>query len=295
MFKTSHLEALSAVCESGSFEIAASTLGITQSALSQRIGALEREAGLVLVERSRPVRPTRPGAIVLGLARQVMLLSSDAQRLLAADGSSPDASGMTRVSLAINADSISTWFQPVIARIAAERSVLLDLHIEDQDHTAALLGEGRVMAAVTTSSAPAPGCTVERLGTMVYWPACAPSLIKGLKEEDVDPGRLPMLRFDLKDDLQHSYLRQTAVKSRPPVHYIPSNREFLMAARLGLGWGVLPEGQIAGDLETGRLVKLHPDRSVRVPLYWQRWRLDSPTLDSLTTIVQRAAALGLVP
>lgn len=119
MFKTSHLEALSAVCESGSFEIAASTLGITQSALSQRIGALEREAGLVLVERSRPVRPTRPGAIVLGLARQVMLLSSDAQRLLAADGSSPDASGMTRVSLAINADSISTWFQPVIAQIAA--------------------------------------------------------------------------------------------------------------------------------------------------------------------------------
>ena len=99
-----------------------------------------------------------------------------------------------------------------------------------------------------------------------------------------------MLRFDLKDDLQHSYLRQTAVKSRPPVHYIPSNREFLMAARLGLGWGVLPEGQIAGDLETGRLVKLHPGRSVRVPLYWQRWRLDSPTLDSLTTIVQRAAA-----
>ena len=42
---------------------------------------------------------------------------------------------------------ISTWFQPVIAQIAAERSVLLDLHIEDQDHTAALLGKGRMMAA----------------------------------------------------------------------------------------------------------------------------------------------------
>ena len=199
MFKTSHLEALSAVCESGSFEIAASMLGITQSALSQRIGALEREAGLVLVERSRPVEPTRPGRIVLGLARQVMLLSSDAQRLLAADSSLPDASGMARVSLAINADSISTWFQPVIARIAAERSLLLDLHVEDQDHTAALLREGCVMAAVTTSSAPAPGCTVERLGTMVYRPVCAPSLIKGLEKEEVDLGRLPMLRFDTKD------------------------------------------------------------------------------------------------
>ena len=68
-----------------------------------------------------------------------------------------------------------------------------------------------------------------------------------------------------------------------------------MAARLGLGWGVLPEGQISDDLETGRLVKLHPDRSVQVPLYWQRWRFDSPTLDALTTIVERAAALELAP
>ena len=64
MFKTSHLEALSAVCESGSFEIAASTLGITQSALSQQIGALEREAGLVLVERPgvRGAGQGHPGA-----------------------------------------------------------------------------------------------------------------------------------------------------------------------------------------------------------------------------------------
>ena len=152
MFKTSHLEALTAVCESGSFEIAASTLKITQSALSQRIGALEREAGLVLVERSRPVKPTRPGKIVLGLARQVMLLNSDTQHLLTADGALPDGPGMVRISLAINADSISTWFQPVIAQIAAERSILLDLHVEDQDHTATLLREGRAMAAVTTSS-----------------------------------------------------------------------------------------------------------------------------------------------
>ena len=293
MFKTSHLEALSAVCESGSFETAASTLRITQPALSQRIGALEREAGLVLVERSRPVKPTRPGRIVLALARQVMLLSSDTQRLLAADSSLPDASGMARVSLAINADSISTWFQPVIAQIASVRSVLLDLHVEDQDHTATLLREGRVMAAVTTSRTPAPGCTVDRLGTMVYQPVCAPSLIKGLKEDEVDLGGLPMLRFDTKDDLQHSYLRQTGVEDQPPVHYIPSNREFLMATKLGLGWGVLPEGQIIEDLKTGRLVRLHPDRSVQVPLYWQRWRFSSSTLDSLTTTVRRAAALGL--
>lgn len=296
MFKSSHLEALSAVCESGSFEVAASTLRITQSALSQRIGALEREAGLVLVQRSRPVEPTAPGRIILGLARQVALLNSDAEHLIAVENLQTENVEMTRVSLAINADSISTWFQPVVAQIAAERSLLLDLHVEDQDHTETLLREGRVMAAVTTSNAPAPGCSVEELGAMVYWSVCAPSLIEGLEEEEeVDLGALPMLRYNIKDDLQHSYLRRMAVRNQPPVHYIPSNREFLMAARLGLGWGVLPEGQISDDLETGRLVKLHPDRSVQVPLYWQRWRFDSPTLDALTTIVERAAALELAP
>lgn len=294
MFKSAHLEALSAVCESGSFEIAASMLHITQSALSQRIGALEREAGMVLVQRSRPVEPTAPGRILLGLARQVALLHADAEHLMAVESLQAEDAGMTRVSLAINADSISTWFQPVIAQVAAERSLLLDLHVEDQDHTETLLKKGEVMAAVTTSSTPPPGCTVEKLGTMVYWPACAPSLLDGLAEEEIDLSRLPMLRFDAKDDLQHSYLRQIGVKGQPPAHYIPSNREFLMAARLGLGWGVLPQGQISQDLQTGRLVRLHPDRSVRVPLYWQRWRFNSPTLGALTALVQQAAARELV-
>jgi LysR family transcriptional regulator (chromosome initiation inhibitor) len=270
-------------------------LRITQSALSQRISALERETGMVLVQRSRPVCPTRPGSIILGLAHRVALLNADAEHLLKAEDLVVGDSGMVRVSLAINADSISTWFQPVIAQLASERAILLDLHVEDQDHTETLLREGAVMAAVTTSSNPAPGCTVEPLGTMVYWPACAPSLLSRREAETFDLSTLPMLRFDVKDDLQHAYLRQINVEKEPPVHYIPSNREFLMAARLGLGWGVLPEGQITRDLASGRLVKLHPYQAVEVPLYWQRWRFDSPTLGDLTDIVRRAAFDKLSP
>lgn len=289
MYRSAHLQALIALCESGSFESAASMLRITQSALSQRIGALERETGMVLVQRSRPVRPTRSGGIILGLAHRVALLNADTEHLLKSEELVDGDSGMVRVSLAINADSISTWFQPVIAQLASERAVLLDLHVEDQDHTETLLREGAVMAAVTTSSSPAPGCTVEPLGTMVYWPACAPSLLANSEDEDYDPSLLPMLRFDVKDDLQHAYLRQIGAEREPPVHYIASNREFLMAARLGLGWGVLPEGQITKDLAAGKLVKLRPYQDVKVHLYWQRWRFDSPTLSDLTDIVRKAA------
>lgn len=250
---------------------------------------------MVLVQRSRPVRATRPGSIILGLAQRVALLNADAGHLLKAEELIVEDSRMVRVSLAINADSISTWFQPVIAQLASNRDILLDLHVEDQDHTETLLREGAVMAAVTTSSNPAPGCTVEPLGTMVYWPACAPSLLSGREAEECDPSMLPMLRFDVKDDLQHAYLRQINAEREPPVHFIPSNREFLMAARLGLGWGVLSEGQITKDLVSGRLIKLHPYQAVKVPLYWQRWRFDSPTLGGLTDIVKKAALENLSP
>ena len=90
------------MCESGSFEIAASMPHITQSALSQRIGALERESGRVLLQRSRPVEPTAPGRILLGLARQGALLHPDAEHLMAAlldsDGACSHKGGSPKTS-----------------------------------------------------------------------------------------------------------------------------------------------------------------------------------------------------
>ena len=292
MFSSTRLEALAAVCDCGSFDQAALQLHLTPSALSQRISALEREAGQVLVRRSRPVEPTESGRILLALARQTMLLHAEAlDRLPTSERHRPRE--WRHVSLAINADSISTWFRSVIADVAGEQKVLLDLHVEDQDHTAQLLADGQVMAAVTTSPAPAPGCTVERLGTMVYWTACAPQLLREGTPEEADLSALPMLRFDIKDDLQHAMLRRLGITSEPPTHLVPSNHEFLTAARLGLGWGVLPRGQIHRDIATNRLVRLHPQETVEVELYWQRWRIQSSTLDELTDQTRKAAAANL--
>ena len=288
MLSSLQLEALVAVCDAGSFEQAAHALHITPSALSQRIAGLERATGRVLVRRSRPVEPTTHGHTVLGLARRTVLLHSQTLAQLNPAASEPP---LTRVSLAINADSLSTWFQPVIAAIAQEGSWLLDIHIEDQDHTAQLLADGQVMTAVSTSAKAAPGCAVERLGTMRYIPAAAPQLL----EREQDLTRLPMLRFDARDDLQHAYLRQINADMTPPIHYLPSNHEFLIAALLGLGWGVLPEGQIAEHLQAGRLIRLGPDAHVDVQLFWQRWRTESPVLDALSSLALHAATTSLIP
>jgi LysR family transcriptional regulator (chromosome initiation inhibitor) len=253
---------------------------------------MENTTGHVLVRRSRPVAPTQAGRVLNGLAQQVALATADATAILSGVKGG-QAYEMVRLSLAINADSLSTWFRPVIAQLAQERRILLDLHIEDQDHTDVLLREGEVMAAVTTSANPPPGCQVEPLGSMTYWPTCAPSLLAGRVPKDCHPGSLPMLRFDLKDDLQHAYLRQAHINQEPPIHYIPSNHEFLTAARLGLGWGVLPDGQVRGDLTNGTLVLLEPQQSIIVPLYWQRWRVPYKTVAHVTTLAKRAAQVGL--
>ncbi|AMY56227.1 MULTISPECIES: LysR family transcriptional regulator ArgP [Nocardiaceae] len=294
MYNHDQLATLAAICDSGSFEGAATALHISSSAVSQRITALERASGAALLQRTRPVLPTRNGQALLRLARQIEVLTVDADAELRGGSTTTNTAAPLRFSLAINADSVSTWFQPVMKAIAVDRRILLDLHIEDQDHTDALLRQGAVMAAVTTSRTAAPGCTVEPLGAMVYWPACAPSLIRDADSDGCDPSRLPMLRFDKKDDLQHAYLRKIKAHREPPIHYLPSNREFLTAARLGLGWGVLPEGQIARDLADGTLVHLDPDHNVTIPLYWQRWHLPSETLDRITGWVRDAAHNALI-
>lgn len=293
MYNHDQLLTLAAICESGSFDGAASALHISSSAVSQRITALERASGAALLQRTRPVVPTKNGQALLRLARQIELLTVDADAELRGGSTATTTDAPVRFSLAINADSVSTWFQPVMKRIAADRQILLDMHIEDQDHTDALLRQGEVMAAVTTSQIAAPGCTIEPLGSMVYWPACAPSLVRDCVAGSCDPSQLPMLRFDKKDDLQHAYLRKIKAHREPPIHYLPSNREFLTAARLGLGWGVLPEGQIARDLSDGTLVHLDPDHNVTIPLYWQRWQLPSETLNRITDWVRDAAHQAL--
>ena len=68
---SARLDALAAVVEEGSFDAAARRLQVTPSAVSQRVKALEQQAGQVLVLRSRPARPTAAGRALVRLAGQI--------------------------------------------------------------------------------------------------------------------------------------------------------------------------------------------------------------------------------
>src|SRR6478752_7830712 len=154
------LAALSAVVEFGSFDAAAQHLHVTPSAISQRIKSLEQRVGQVLVLREKPCVATAAGTPLLRLAAQTALLEAE---VLGEMGEGPD--GQKRIALAVNADSMSTWFTEVFTLVP---DVLFDIRIEDQDHSTRLLREGVVMGSVTTERRPVPGCRVHSLGAMRY-------------------------------------------------------------------------------------------------------------------------------
>jgi LysR family transcriptional regulator (chromosome initiation inhibitor) len=277
------LRALAAAVSSGSLEGAARALHVTPSAVSQRLKALETATGRVLLVRTRPVQVTPSGRAVLRLARQVELLAADTGREL------ETSNGPVTLPLAVNADSLATWVLPALAPLADEHR--FDLHREDQGHTSALLREGTVMAAITADAEPVPGCSSTRLGGMRYRPMCTRAFRARWFPDGATAAALsdaPVVRFDRKDDLQHAYLRRrTAESALPAVHYVPASADYLAAVRLGLGWGMVPDLQRAGSQDD--LVELDPDGATDVVLYWQQWRLRSPSLDRVAAAVQAAA------
>lgn len=292
-FQFDQLRTLVALVDEGTFEAAARRLHLTQSAVSQRVKAMEHEAGSVLVRRTTPVTTTDAGDVLLRYARQVELLDADAARALA-EAASP--SGATVVPLAVNADTLATWFLPSVADTVVELGLALDVRREDQEHTTRLLRDGTVLAAVTSTAEPVQGCTSVPLGAMRYRAVCSPAFRdRHLAEGGLEGlSRAPRLDLDRQDDLQRAFVRDvTGSAGAAPRHFVPTSADFARAVLLGLGWGLLPEEQCLDEIDDGRLVDLAPRRTVDVALWWQRWNLASPLLDRLTEAVRAGAATHL--
>src|SRR5689334_20259681 len=140
-FDPSQLETLLTISEEGSFDGAARRLHVTPSAVSQRIRALEGTAGQVLVRRTLPAAVTEAGAPLLRLAQQLRMLAAEAGAELGTDD-------VVELRVAVNADSLATWFRPVLSDLARRPGTALRLAIEDEGHSHELLRVGEVLAAV---------------------------------------------------------------------------------------------------------------------------------------------------
>ncbi|AWK85554.1 LysR family transcriptional regulator ArgP [Azospirillum thermophilum] len=287
------LAALAAVLRTGSFDRAAQQLHVTPSAVSQRVKLLEERLGTVLVVRGQPCTATPAGLRLCQHVEQVSLLESELRDSLPA--LAPAAAPAT-LRIAVNADSLATWF---VGAMAAAPGCLFDLVIDDQDHSAEWLRKGEVLAAVTASAAPVGGCSSHALGSLRYIATASPDYLRRHFPGGVTAQALaaaPCLTFNRKDRLQANWLQAVlGTVPSPPTHWMPSTHAFVDAALAGLGWGMNPEHLVAGHLRAGRLVELMPGRPFDVPLHWQQSRIASATLAALTRAVLQAGRAALRP
>lgn len=289
------LAALAAVIRTGSFERAAQQLHVTPSAVSQRVKLLEERLGSVLVVRGQPCTGTAAGQRLCQHVEQVALLESELRGAL--PGLIP-AEGPTTLRIAVNADSLATWF---VAAMAELPDCLFDLVLDDQDHSAEWLRKGEVLAAVTASAAPVPGCNSHPLGALRYRATASPDYMRRHFPDGVTAdalARAPCLTFNRKDRLQAQWLRTVlgdcdSQVPTPPTHWLPSTHAFVDGALAGLGWGMNPDPLVADHLAAGRLVELVPGHPLDVPLHWQQSRIGGTALAELSRAVLRAGRRAL--
>ena len=299
-FDPDALECLAAIVEEGGFERAAVRLSITQSAVSQRLRSLEVQVGTVLIVRSRPLKATSAGRLLLKHAMQMRLLRADLERDLKdlTPGVTGNGRDEERISMAITADSIATWALPALSRLV-HQGLAIEIITDDQEFTHDWLREGQVLGCVTTLKQALRSCKMVPLGAMRYVAVAEPAYAaahcpNGLTAHNFRA--FPFIAFNRKDGLQAEFIARSFNLKRVALSqlYVPSSEDQVRAVLAGWGVSVLPELGVRQHLATGRLVNIAPEHSLPVELYWHCWNLDSVVLDALTNALTTAANQHLV-
>ncbi|WP_343589519.1 LysR family transcriptional regulator ArgP [Paracidovorax wautersii] len=294
------LECLAAIVEEGGFERAAQRLNVTQSAVSQRLRALEAQVGSVLIVRSRPLKPTSAGQLLLKHTKQLRLLRADLERDLQDLAPSAPGGGREdeRISIAINADSIATWALDALQALVRQR-LPLEIIADDQDFTQEWLRSGQVLGCVTTLKNALRGCKVVPLGAMPYVAVAAPDLARRYLPQGLTAHNfrdVAFVAFNRKDDLQAEFVARTFGLKRVALQqlFVPSSEGQVRAVVAGWGASVVPEALARPLLDDGRLVDLAAGHTLPVQLYWHCWNLESDVLDAMTDALTSAAARALL-
>ncbi len=324
-FDPDALECLAAIVEEGGFERAAQRLSITQSAVSQRLRALEAQVGTVLIVRSRPLKATSAGQLLLKHTKMLRLLRADLERDLKelAPSSLRGAREEERISIAINADSIATWALPALTGLARQ-GLPMEIITDDQDFTHEWLREGHVLGCVTTLKQALRGCKVVALGAMEYVAVAAPAFARerlgrpapegkaGKASESGESGDageasevlsahnfrdIPFVAFNRKDDMQGEFVSKAFGLKHVTLNqlFVPSSEGQVRAVLAGWGVSVLPRLIAQGLIDQGQLVNLAPGFTLPIQLYWHCWNLESEVLDALTLALRQSAAHALLP
>lgn len=304
MIDPKQLQALVAVHAEGSFLAAARALGLTPAAITQRVKALEANIGSLVLIRGKALRLTPQGQSLLTYSQRSQLLDQDLRETLQLSQRS-GRGGRHRLNwqtlrVAINADSLATWFLPGVQSALSKHQLLLDVVIDDQDHTHEALNNGDVIGCITTLAQPIQGCLAEPIGALRYR---AVANQQWLAQCLTPSGRLsihrllaqPAVVFNRKDAMHDRFLAQFFELRQPlyPKHFVPALDAFERAIALGLGWGMVVDMPARPLDLAGDVVEVLPDHYLMVPLYWQHWEKEPKAAASLTQAVKEAALRAL--
>ncbi|KWA46550.1 chromosome replication initiation inhibitor protein [Burkholderia multivorans] len=291
-FDRQQLEAFFAIVETRHFGRAAASLNVTRGAVSLRLKALEEEVGTPLLLRDGNT-PTPAGEVLLRHIHVLKMLEADTQQQI-----KPMNGKRPRVAIAVNADSLATWFEAIAWEIAG-RNVALELIVDDQDHTLPLLAKGDAIGCISTSSNPPTGFVAEPLGVMDY--ECVANVEFAAKFFPQGLGlhgvlAAPAVLYNRKDGLHALFLARfldVEVKNYA-MHYFPSPSALLAAIEKGIGYGLVPCLQAKALIDTGKLVRLAPNHKVEVNLYWHHWETAPSNAQAISELVVRYARQALI-
>ena len=284
------LAVLDAVASHGSFEKAAVALGISQSAVSQRIKALEDASGRLLIIRGQPAVPTGLGQRLITHHRHVTLMEASLDIDLGNTVSMPE------LAIAIDDDSLATWFPATLAPLLAPPRCQLDVRLADSDAALQMVRDGTVFGCVASDTGTDVHATsVTPLGTLRHVCVATPMFAGHWFGDGFSADAVQLAPAVVG---QHSLLARFLAEQLDLHAPFPHHRLPVAAARRaciedGLAYGLLPQRLAAPYLATDRLLDLAPGFTLDVPLHWHAWSLDTPYTKLLSEQIVRSARAWL--
>ena len=248
------VRAFEAAARLGSFTAAAAEIGLTQPAISQRIGQLETHLGTQLfLRQARTISLTVDGETWLPHVQAALRTLSESAEMLF-------ASRRLRLTISASQSVISMWLAPRLARACAATGAQISV----QSYS---LGGQTATTDTTIQIRYGSGGWPHHFQLPLYKEALAPVCAPELQTEDWTA--LPRIACTgPRPDWGH-FSKRFAVPSTPvPQIRVDSLHGAIAAARAGQGVALASLALCSEDIRSGALVQLGKDVYEHTETYW---------------------------
>jgi len=256
--ETKHLRTLVTIVDLSSFTRAGVKLGLSQSAISQQIGALERQLGVRLLRRTGSgARPTAAGELLVDHARQILARVDAARRLVSEFDSS--SGGVLRVGAG---GAVCHHLLPDVLAALRESFPRLELHVRSghTDLTLERLLGGEIDVGVLTMPVAHAKLRLVELGSdeLVAIVARSHPLATRAQVVAADLANEPLLICERRSrtfQLVERVLLEAGAFPRVAMEIDHQEAVTKMVAR-GLGIAVVPRWAIGAEIESGEVTAI---------------------------------------